>query len=78
MATTIGIPTTTVPRMSPAGSGEQIASAAAPAPAKRERLVSLDVFRGLTIAAMLLVDNPGTWDSCSIHIRELAGEAVRR
>ena len=27
----------------------------------RERLLSLDVFRGLTIAAMLLVNDPGTW-----------------
>src|SRR6187549_2772087 len=27
----------------------------------RERLVSLDVFRGMTIAGMLLVNNPGTW-----------------
>lgn len=27
----------------------------------RERLLSLDVFRGLTIAGMLLVNNPGTW-----------------
>jgi predicted acyltransferase len=27
----------------------------------RERLVSLDVFRGLTIAGMLLVNNPGDW-----------------
>ena len=27
------------------------------------RLVSLDVFRGLTIAAMVLVNNPGTWAS---------------
>ncbi|MBA2687818.1 MAG: DUF5009 domain-containing protein, partial [Gemmatimonadaceae bacterium] len=27
----------------------------------RERLVSLDVFRGTTIAGMLLVNNPGTW-----------------
>jgi predicted acyltransferase len=27
----------------------------------RERLLSLDVFRGITIAAMLLVNNPGTW-----------------
>ena len=44
--------------------------ATAPAPvtapvsaAPRERLVSLDVFRGLTIAGMLLVNNPGTWSS---------------
>lgn len=27
-----------------------------------ERLLSLDVFRGLTIAAMLLVNNPGSWE----------------
>ena len=26
-----------------------------------DRLVSLDVFRGLTIAAMILVNNPGSW-----------------
>lgn len=30
---------------------------------KRERLVSLDVFRGITIAGMLLVNNPGTWSA---------------
>ena len=28
-----------------------------------DRLVSLDVFRGLTIATMVLVNNPGTWSS---------------
>jgi predicted acyltransferase len=27
-----------------------------------ERLVSLDVFRGITIAGMVLVNNPGTWE----------------
>ncbi len=27
----------------------------------RERLLSLDVFRGMTVAAMLLVNNPGDW-----------------
>src|ERR1700709_1348912 len=29
----------------------------------RERLVSLDVFRGLTIAGMLLVNDPGSWSA---------------
>jgi predicted acyltransferase len=33
-----------------------------PAPA-RQRLLSLDVFRGLTVAGMLLVNNPGTWSA---------------
>jgi len=27
----------------------------------RERMVSLDVFRGLTVALMILVNNPGSW-----------------
>ena len=30
---------------------------------KSERLYSLDVFRGITVAAMILVNNPGSWDS---------------
>jgi predicted acyltransferase len=29
----------------------------------RERLVALDVFRGLTVAGMLLVNNPGSWSA---------------
>ncbi|HEY0083577.1 MAG TPA: DUF5009 domain-containing protein [Pyrinomonadaceae bacterium] len=28
-----------------------------------ERLLSLDVFRGITIAGMILVNNPGTWEA---------------
>ena len=32
-------------------------------PKLSDRLVSLDVFRGLTIAGMVLVNNPGTWSS---------------
>ena len=31
--------------------------------ARAERLVSLDVFRGMTVAGMLLVNNPGTWSA---------------
>jgi predicted acyltransferase len=38
-----------------------ISSIAAPAP--RWRLESLDVFRGMTIAAMILVSTPGTWNA---------------
>ncbi|MER3631867.1 MAG: DUF5009 domain-containing protein, partial [Blastocatellia bacterium] len=30
---------------------------------KPDRLLSLDVFRGLTIAGMVLVNNPGTWSA---------------
>jgi len=33
------------------------------APAPRQRLLSLDVFRGMTVAGMLLVNNPGTWSA---------------
>lgn len=31
--------------------------------AEQKRLVSLDVFRGITIAGMVLVNNPGTWSA---------------
>ncbi len=37
--------------------------AAAPRIEKRQRLVSLDVFRGMTVAGMLLVNNPGSWEA---------------
>ncbi|MEO8073517.1 MAG: DUF5009 domain-containing protein [Acidobacteriota bacterium] len=30
---------------------------------ERKRLLSLDVFRGITVAGMVLVNNPGTWDA---------------
>ena len=30
---------------------------------KPQRLLSLDVFRGITIAGMILVNNPGTWEA---------------
>ncbi len=60
--------TTSAPRAaSRGGSGldplnADIASADAPGPPPaRERLLSLDVFRGLTVAGMLLVNDPGSW-----------------
>jgi predicted acyltransferase len=36
-------------------------STVAPPPPASERLLALDVFRGITIAGMLLVNNPGSW-----------------
>jgi predicted acyltransferase len=47
------------PAMSPTLAYEPAAEAAPVGSRRRERLVSLDVFRGITIAAMLLVNNPG-------------------
>jgi predicted acyltransferase len=38
-------------------------SDSAQSPAADERLLALDAFRGATIAAMILVNNPGNWDS---------------
>ena len=40
-----------------------VTSTAAPLPPTKERLLSLDVFRGLTVAGMFLVNNPGTWSA---------------
>jgi len=36
---------------------------------RSERLVALDAFRGLTIAGMLLVNNPGTWSAVYAPLR---------
>jgi predicted acyltransferase len=38
----------------------------------RERLTALDVFRGMTIAGMLLVNNPGTWGAIYPPLRHAA------
>jgi predicted acyltransferase len=40
--------------------------------ASQERLASLDVFRGLTIAGMILVNNPGSWSSVYPALRHAA------
>ncbi len=42
---------------------QHVGEDAAPKAPPRERLLSLDVFRGMTVAGMLLVNNPGTWSS---------------
>jgi predicted acyltransferase len=48
------------------------ASPASPASPPKPRLLSLDVFRGLTIAAMLVVNNPGTWAAVYPPLRHAA------
>ena len=39
------------------------------APREPARIASLDVFRGLTVAAMLLVNNPGSWSHVYSQLR---------
>jgi predicted acyltransferase len=51
MSDTVAQPRPLVPAVEPA------------VPQRPERLLSLDVFRGLTVAGMLLVNNPGTWSA---------------
>jgi predicted acyltransferase len=48
--------------------GESLAAPATPT-TTTGRLASLDAFRGLTIAGMLLVNNPGTWSSIYAPLR---------
>jgi len=43
---------------------------------KNERLISLDVFRGLTIAGMILVNNPGSWGSVYPALRHAVWHGV--
>ncbi len=47
----------------PTQQASQEKSGASTAKPRSERLVSLDAFRGLTIAGMILVNNPGTWEA---------------
>ena len=54
---------TATPLTTPVTRYDATTSTVAPLPPKRERLLSLDVFRGLTIAGMLLVNDPGTWSA---------------
>ncbi len=61
MSTTIEPPITRPSYEQPVDDDPIITSSVAPRPAGRERLMSLDVFRGITVAGMLLVNNPGTW-----------------
>src|ERR1041385_3149396 len=60
MSSTLAPPPVTNP---PAPAEAALAPASLRSSAPRERLLALDVFRGLTIAGMLLVNTPGTWDA---------------
>src|SRR4029079_18274653 len=63
MATTFE-PTVTRSSYSPVSPPErEITPTAKSLPPTKERLLSLDVFRGITVAGMLLVNNPGTWSA---------------
>ena len=63
MSTTIQPPASPSSFVPPGAPEPAVTSTVAPKPAVRERLLSLDVFRGLTVAGMLLVNNPGTWSA---------------
>lgn len=63
MATTLEVPSSSKFDGRPAESAVTTGASVEPARAKRDRLLSLDVFRGITIAGMLLVNNPGTWSA---------------
>src|SRR3990170_2515828 len=49
--------------INPPRTGESAPAATAAPKTGGERLLSLDIFRGITIAGMLLVNNPGSWSS---------------
>ena len=63
MSTTVQPPVTKATYRVDGSAGKGFTSTVAPLPPTRERLISLDVFRGLTVAGMLLVNNPGTWSA---------------
>ncbi len=51
------------PATAPARRDAEPGVSTTPRPPARERLLSLDVFRGMTVAGMLLVNNPGSWSA---------------
>ena len=58
MAATLASPTRTADPLTP---GHPAPTPSVTSTAPRERLLSLDAFRGMTVAAMLLVNDPGSW-----------------
>ncbi len=63
MSTSVQPPVNPAPSAQAGVSTPAITSTVAGREPQRERLLSLDVFRGLTVAGMLLVNNPGTWSA---------------
>jgi predicted acyltransferase len=57
MTATPQLATATATRSAPALDPALLSAPAAP----RTRLLALDVFRGITVAGMLLVNDPGSW-----------------
>lgn len=47
-----------------------------PAQDEQKRLVSLDVFRGMTIAGMILVNNPGDWGNIYAPLRHATWHGI--
>jgi predicted acyltransferase len=41
-----------------------------------DRLISLDVFRGITIAAMILVNFPGSWEAIYVPLEHAEWEGT--
>src|SRR5215208_2808130 len=62
MSTTLE-PTVTKPYTAPRRPQDPVVTSTVAPRESRERLLSLDVFRGITVAGMLLVNNPGTWSA---------------
>src|SRR5688572_29241052 len=63
MSTSIQPPASQASYAASADSAPRVETTVAPPVPSRERLISLDVFRGITVAGMLLVNNPGTWSA---------------
>ena len=47
-------------------------------PTQRKRLLSLDILRGITVAGMILVNNPGSWGHIYAPLRHEHGMVVRQ
>jgi predicted acyltransferase len=66
----MGVSTPTAPNLAPPSTPAREAASKRPgATPAVERLLALDVFRGITIAGMLLVNHPGSWSAIYAPLR---------